>query len=85
MGGVKMTIKEIEQIISTKIPFSELEKNTGIYEFYKENNLSIGISYESDDDCNDVYIYNLFYNDDYINIFSVGTGKNKYTNMLLQS
>lgn len=73
-----MTIKEMEKIIKTKIPFSELGKNSGIYEFYNENNLSIGISYESDDDRNDIYVYNLFCNDNYINISAIGTSKHKY-------
>lgn len=83
MGGVKMTIKEMEQIIKTKIPFTELQKNNGIYEFYEKNNLSIGISYESDDDGNDIYVYNLFCNDDYINISSIGIGKYKYTKKVI--
>lgn len=67
-----MTIEKMKNIISKEIPFSELIKNGGIYEFYQEGHIGIGISYEDDENKKDIYIFNLFYNDEYINISGTG-------------
>lgn len=68
-----MTFEKLKQIINTEIPFNDLKKNEGIFEFYEMGNISIGISYEDDEDGNDCYIYNLFYDvDEYINICGKG-------------
>lgn len=54
---------------------NELKKNKGICEFYTDGIMSIGVSFE---DCDiagrneEVYIYNLFYRDQYINISGYG-------------
>ena len=62
-----MTIKEMEDIFTMEIPLEGLAVNAGIWEFHVENNKSIGISYE-DIDGKLVYIFNIFVNDEYINI-----------------
>lgn len=62
-----MNIKEMETIFSMEIPLEGLVVDSGIWEFHMENNKSIGISYE-DIDGELVYIFNIFVNDEYINI-----------------
>lgn len=62
-----MTAKEMEDIFTTEIPLEGLAVDSGIWEFHVENNKSIGISYE-DIDGKLVYIFNIFINDEYINI-----------------
>ena len=62
-----MNIKEMETIFSMEIPLEGLGVDSGICEFHMENNKSIGISYE-DIDGELVYIFNIFVNDEYINI-----------------
>lgn len=62
-----MTIKEMEHIFTTEIPLEGLAVDSGIWEFHVENNKSIGISYE-DIDGKLVYIFNIFVDDEYINI-----------------
>lgn len=68
-----MTYEEMKQILLTEIPFDTLEKNRGIYEFHEVGFLSIGISYEDVYDPNDIYYYNLFWADQYIDIGAIGT------------
>lgn len=71
-----MTANEMKQIIETKVPFSDLIKNSGIYELDTDGDISIGVSFEEDEDGNDRYIYNLFWQEDeYINIYSVGNSE----------
>lgn len=69
------------------IDFPEIQKNNGIYEYpiatIGKETLSLGISYETNDDAQDVYVYNLFYNNEYINISATGTPSQKYDNILL--
>lgn len=69
------------------IDFSEIQKDNGIYEYpittIGKKSLSLGISYETNDDTQDVYAYNLFCNDEYINISATGTPTNKYDSILL--
>lgn len=62
-----MTIKEMENIFTTEIPFERLAVDSGICEFYVKDNKSIGISYENIDG-KLVYIFNLFVDGEYINI-----------------
>jgi len=62
-----MTIKEMENIFTMEIPLEGLAVDSGIWEFHVENNKSIGISYE-DIDGKLVYIFNIFVDDEYINI-----------------
>ena len=69
------------------IDFSEIQKNHRIYEYpiatIGKETLSLGISYETNDDAQDVYIYNLFCDDEYINISTTGTPSQKYNSILL--
>lgn len=62
-----MTVKEMENIFTMEIPLEGLAVDSGIWEFHVENNKSIGISYE-DIDGKLVYIFNIFIDDEYINI-----------------
>ena len=66
-----MTESRMHSIISDELQTMKLDK--GIYEFHKEGDLSIGVSYETFDtaECPDMscgYIVNLFDGDEYINI-----------------
>lgn len=66
----KLTEKEMEQILQNEIPLESLEVDSGICEFHKENDMSIGVSYEHiglGTHCVG-YIFNLFVRDEYINI-----------------
>lgn len=72
-----MKKEEIVKIIETELPFSECKKDEGIYESSSIRNVSIGLSYETSDEGKDIYIYNLFIEEDeYINIFNTGTKEN---------
>ena len=62
-----MTVKEMENIFTLEIPLKSIVIDSGIYEFYEEKNKSIGISYENIEKI-PVYIFNLFINEEYINI-----------------
>lgn len=79
----KITIDEMRQLILSNITFSELEKNKGIYEFGNIKGKSIGISFEDMDDESNVYIYNLFIDDEYINIENYGNTKTPLPNNVL--
>lgn len=68
-----ITFEELKQIVNTEILFDDLKKNEGVLIFYEKDNISIGISYEDDDEGNDCYIYNLFDEvGEYINIGGKG-------------
>lgn len=79
----KYTYKEFIDAID----FSEIQKDNGIYEYpittIGKETLSLGISYEINDDAQDVYVYNLFRNDEYINISTTVTPTQKYDSALL--
>lgn len=70
----KLTEKEMEQILKNEIPLESLEVDSGIWEFYEENDMSIGVSYEHIDEHIGLgthcvgYIFNLFVKGEYINI-----------------
>lgn len=72
----KMTVERMKEIIMSEVPFSELQKNKGIFEFHEENSKSLGVSYEDIDDKKDVYIYNIFLGEEYLNICGEGTMEN---------
>lgn len=74
----KISYKEI----LNKIDFTKIKKGNGIHEFPIHKDLSLGISLE-DEDGEEVYIYNLFLADTYINISNRGTRENKYSRELL--
>ena len=56
----KLTVKEMDNILSDDIPLDKLILDNGIYEFYEENQMSIGVSYEHVDIKYVGYIFNLF-------------------------
>lgn len=64
----KLTVKEMENILSDDIPLDKLILDNGIYEFYEENQMSIGVSYKHVDMESAGYVFNLFLKDKYINI-----------------
>lgn len=72
-----MTNARMQEIINKEIPFNDLVKNSGIYEFYQEGSIAVGVSFEEDEMNNDTYIFNLFLQNEYININ--GTGRNQET------
>lgn len=87
----KITSEKMKEIITTEVPFSELQKNKGIFEFHSEMDKSqryeksLGISFEDIDDETDLYIYNIFLGDDiYININNRGTKENPIPNEVLE-
>lgn len=56
-----MTPEKMQGICATHIPFDTLVKNAGIFEFYEDRDISIGISREDDPETGeDIYIFNLF-------------------------
>lgn len=61
---IKNEMKNIIDGIHTE----SLKIDNGIYEFYKDGNMSIGVSYEHLGDNYVGYIFNLFLNGEYINI-----------------
>lgn len=88
-----MTLEKIKNAILKEVSFSKLEKNKGIYEFFKHGdnsksfnpeNLSLGISYEDIDNEKDIYIYNIFAGEEYININAKGTKENPIPNEVLK-
>lgn len=73
MGYQLLTSDSLRSIIDENVPFQNLVKDSGIFEFYEHKLLSMGISYEElskfDADApQDVYIFNLFLDGEYINI-----------------
>lgn len=67
---VKLTEREMEQILQNEIPLESLEVDSGIWEFHEENDMSIGVSYEHIGIGTHYvgYIFNLFIKGEYINI-----------------
>jgi hypothetical protein len=65
-----VTEKEMKDIFQNEIPLKKLVLDGGIWEFHIRGNKSIGVSYEHtglDTHCVG-YIFNLFIEDEYINI-----------------
>lgn len=65
--------------INKEISFDKIIKNEGIYETSPIGNtdISIGVSYEGVNDEEDVYIYNVFAKEEYINIGNRGDNNDK--------
>jgi hypothetical protein len=64
----KMTNRKMSKLIR-EIPYDDFGLNDGIYEFYGNDVLSLGISFETNEDTlQNVYVFNLFYKGEYINI-----------------
>lgn len=68
-----MNERDFKEFIIKNIDFKQLVKNHGIYEFRISDKISLGISYEDIDNLTDIYIYNLFYGNEYINISGYAT------------
>lgn len=66
----RLSEKEMNQILRNEVPLESLKVDSGIYEFHKENGISIGVSYEHIGlETHYVgYIFNLFAKGEYINI-----------------
>lgn len=82
---MELTIENLADFIKKELPFNDLKIDTGIAETNNINNtdISIGVSYERDENGNNVFIYNLFAGEEYINISNKGTDKNKMPNSVL--
>lgn len=76
MSTLNISATEILDEINKDIPFNNLIKNKGIYETrtLANSSISIGLSYEDEDE-KEVYIYNVFVEDQYINISGRGNKK----------
>lgn len=68
----------IMQTFIKSIDFSGIKKDAGIYEFDIKAGQSIGVSFEIIED-EDVYVYNIFAGDAYINISAMGTKEKPVT------
>lgn len=69
-----MTKEIIKQFINENVTFNSLVLDQGIFEYDITNRISIGISFESLDEYPyKRYIYNLFFDEEYINISGCGT------------
>lgn len=73
MGCGILTSELVRGIVYKNVPFGELKKDSGIFEFYSDGRLSIGISYEDIEKyegelLRDVYIFNVFIDGEYVNI-----------------
>ena len=78
-----MKKEDILSIIQLELPFSQCKKNEGIYESSTIGEISIGLSYEDSDEGQEVYIYNLFVDGEYINISDRGTNENPLPDSIL--
>lgn len=58
----------LENLLKNEIPLDKLVLNAGIYEFYQDGERSLGVSYECNDDGDNVYIFNVFLNGEYVNV-----------------
>lgn len=71
-----MTKEMIMQFINENVTFNSLVLDQGIFEYDIPDRISIGISFESLDEYPyKRYIYNLFYDGEYININGCGALK----------
>ena len=71
-----MTKEMIRHFVNENVSFGLLVLDNGIFEYEMTNRISIGISFESfDEHPYKRYIYNLFFDGEYINIGGYGTLK----------
>lgn len=80
MSVLNISAAEILDIINKDVPFDNLMKNIGIYETRSLSSdliISVGVSYEDDEDNKEIYIYNVFIDDEYIHISETGTKEDR--------
>lgn len=63
-----MDKKQLESILMEEIPLEGLAIDSGIYEFHQDGAKSMGVSFEYNEYGSEVYIFNVFWNDQYINV-----------------
>lgn len=65
----ELTLNKMKKILKRQINFKSLKKDSGITEFLEFAGYSIGISYETGENGQDVYIFNIFdEKSNYINV-----------------
>lgn len=79
-------IKEmIRSFINENVTFNSLTLGQGIFEYDINDRISIGISFESLDEYPyKRYIYNLFFDGEYVNLNGCGTLKNPLPEGILE-
>ena len=77
--------ENIRDFIKSEVDFKSLKVDTGIFEtaVYTDG-LSIGVSKETSDEGNIVFIFNLFCGDEYINISDHTTEDNILSDEMMQ-
>lgn len=77
--------ENIRDFIKSEVDFKSLKADTGIFEtaVYTDG-LSIGVSKETNDEGNIVFIFNLFCGDEYINISDHTTEDNILSDEMMQ-
>lgn len=71
-----MTKEMLKQFIEENVTFDSLTLDQGIFEYDINDRISIGISFESLDEYPyRRYIYNLFFNGEYVNVNGCGMVK----------
>lgn len=77
--------ENIRDFIKSEVDFKSLKTDTGIFEtaVYTDG-LSIGVSKETSDEGNIVFIFNLFCGDEYINISDHTTEDNILSDEMMQ-
>lgn len=63
-----MNRTQLENILMEEIPLEGLAIDSGIYEFHQDGEKSMGVSFEHNEYGNEVYIFNVFWNNQYINV-----------------
>lgn len=63
-----MDEKQLENVLMEEIPLEGLAIDFGIYEFHQDGEKSMGVSFEHNEEGDEVYIFNVFWNDQYINV-----------------
>lgn len=68
-----MTVEKMKNIFRKEIPLKELMPDSGIHEFHIENEKSIGVSYEHDENGKLIYYFNIFIGEEYIDFTNGST------------
>ena len=74
MQSKEKSLEEIKVFIKKEIPFDTMEKNGGIYESSSigkdeyGGDITIGVSYEENEEDGEFYYYNIFVGEEYIDV-----------------